>query len=123
MFNIFKKDKKPKNIKAILKFLESLDKKIGALSEGLEKLKEESKFSVQKVGVVRYNPFSDVGGDQSFSIALLDANNDGIVITGLYGREGNRVYAKPIKNSESEYPLSGEEKKAIKKAIKKNDND
>jgi len=123
MFNIFKKDKKPKNIKEILKSLENLDKKVGALSEGLEKLKKESKLSIQKVGVVRYNPFSDVGGDQSFSIALLDANNDGMVITGLYGREGNRVYAKSIKNSESEYSLSGEEKKAIEKAIKKNDND
>jgi len=48
--------------------------------------------------VVRFNPFSEVGGDQSFSIALMDGNNDGFMITALYTRDGNRVYAKPIQN-------------------------
>jgi hypothetical protein len=67
--------------------------------------------------VLRYNPFDNVGGDQSFSIALLDANNNGFVITSLYAREGTRVFAKPIKNGESEFPLSEEEKEAINRAI------
>ncbi len=66
--------------------------------------------------MVRFNPFKEIGGDQSFSIALLDSNNDGIVITSLYGREGNRVFGKPIKNGKSRYLLSGEEKKAIEQA-------
>ena len=115
----FKKDKKPENIKEVVKSLEGLDKEVKTLSEELEKLKKESEFSVQKVGIVRYNPFSNVGGDQSFSITLLDANNDGIVLTGLYSREGNRVYAKPVKGGSSEYSLSGEERKAIERALKK----
>ena len=90
------------------------------LSEELENLKKESKFSVQKIGIVRFNPFSEVGGDQSFSIALLDGNDNGVVITSLYTREGNRVYGKPIKNGRSEYSLSNEEKEVIEKAKSKN---
>jgi len=61
-----------------------------------------------------------VGGDQSFSLALLDKRNSGVVITSLYAREGNRVYGKPIKEGTSEYPLSEEEKKAIEEAKKTN---
>jgi len=118
MFNFFKKNKEPKNLKEVLKELEGLREKVRKNSEGIENLKKENKFNFQKIGVVRYNPFTGVGGDQSFSIALLDANNDGIIITSIYARDGNRVYAKPLKNSQSEYSLSDEEKEAIEKAIK-----
>jgi len=117
MFKFFKKDKKIKNVKEILKMLDVLKEKIEGVSERINSLENQSKFFIQKVGIVRYNPFSNVGGDQSFSIALLDANNDGFVLTGLYTREGNRVYAKPIKNGASEYSLSDEEKKAISRAV------
>ena len=110
MFNLFKKDKEPKDLKEVLKQFEGLKKEV-------RKLSQESKFSVQKVGIIRYNPFSGVGGEQSFSIALLDGNNNGVVITSLYSREGNRVYGKPIKNASSEYSLSNEEKEAIEKAM------
>jgi hypothetical protein len=97
-----------------------LEKRVKENCRKLEILEKKSKFNFQKIGLVRYNPFSDVGGNQSFSLALLDANNNGMVLTGLFGREGNRVYGKPIKNGESEYSLSEEEKKAIEKAIKTN---
>jgi len=118
MFDFFRgRKKEPKNLKEVLAFLKKLEKNIGSLSKDLKRLQEKTKFSLQKVGVVRFNPFSEVGGDQSFSIALLDENNDGIVITSLYTREGNRIFGKPIKKGKSQYPLSGEEEKAIKKAI------
>jgi len=117
MFKFFKKDKEPKNLKEVLKQFEGLEKEVEKISEGLENLKKEGKFSIQKMGIVRYNPFSGVGGDQSFSVALLDGNNDGVVVTSLYSRDGNRVYGKPIKNGSSEYSLSDEEKKAIDKAV------
>lgn len=117
MFNFFKKKKKPKNLKEILSRFEDLKGEVKIISDELENLKKEAKFSIQKTGIVRYNPFSDVGGDQSFSIALLDGNNDGIVFTSLYTKEGNRAYGKPIKNGISEYSLSNEEKRAIEKAI------
>jgi hypothetical protein len=117
MIKFFKKNKKePKNFKEILSQFKSLEKNFEKISEELENLKKENKFSIQKIGIVRFNPFSEVGGDQSFSLALLDGNDSGFVITSLYTREGNRVYGKPIKNGQSEYLLSEEEKEAINKA-------
>lgn len=117
MFNLFEKKKKePENLKEILFQFKSLEKKFEKVSEELEKLKKENKFNIQKIGIVRFNPFKEVGGNQSFSIALLDGNDDGITITSLYTREGNRVYGKEIKAGFSEYLLSAEEKEAINKA-------
>ncbi len=117
MLNFLKKDKEPKNLKEIINQFKNLEEKVEEISERLENLKKENKFSVQKVGIIRYNPFSGVGSNQSFSVALLDGNNDGIVITSLYAQDGNRVYGKSVKNGQSEYSLSGEEKKAISKAM------
>jgi len=117
MFNFLKKRKKePKNFKEILAYFKNLENNLEKISQEIENLKKESKFSIQKVGIVRFNPFSKVGGDQSFSIALLDGNNSGIVITSLYTREGNRVYGKPINNGKSQYSLSQEEIKAVEAA-------
>jgi len=117
MFNFFKKKKEPKSLKEILNQFGNLGKEVKIISEELENLKKKNQFFIQKKGVIRYNPFSEVGSNQSFSVALLDGNNDGVVITSLFTREGNRVYAKPIKNAVSEYSLSDEEKEAIEKAI------
>ncbi len=113
----FKKNQEPENLKQVLEQFSNLKKELGKLAQGLENLKKDSKVHIQKVGIVRYNPFSNVGGDQSFSIALLDNSNNGIVITGLYAQDSNRVYAKSIKQGQSEYSLSDEEKKAIAKAL------
>lgn len=72
---------------------------------------------IQKCSVVRYRAFDDVGSDLSFSIALLDQRNDGVVVTGIYGRSECTTFAKPIENGISKYDLSDEEKVAIKNAI------
>lgn len=69
--------------------------------------------AVQHVGLVRYNPFGDTGGDQSFSLALLNATGDGVVVSSLYARERTRVYAKPVTDRRSTYHLSDEEEQAI----------
>lgn len=123
MFNFFKKKgKEPKNFKEFSNQFKDLEENFEKLSKELESLKRESKFSVQKVGIVRFNPFSEVGSDQSFSIALLDGNDSGIVITSLYSRGGNRVYGKSIIRGVSEYSLSEEEKQAIEKAKSSNGN-
>ncbi len=85
--------------------------------EGLTKrLEEGQKRCLQNVGVIRYNAFEDVGGELSFSVALLDGHGDGVVITSLYGREESRTYAKPIKGGESPITLSVEEREAIRRA-------
>ena len=88
------------------------------ISRELETLKKENKFNVQKVGLIRFNPFKEIGGNQSFSLALLDGNENGVVITSLYTREGNRVYGKPIENGKSLHLLSEEENQAIERAQK-----
>ena len=103
----------------LLKQFQQLKKEVRGISQAFNNLKKENRFSIQKVGIVRYNPFSGVGSDQSFSIALLDGDNNGIVITSLFSQDGNRVYGKSVEKGNSEYSLSEEEKKAISKAIQK----
>jgi len=115
--NFFKKEEKePKDLKEVLEYLKKLDKSVKEVAEGLKNLKNEAKNSLNKVEIIRYNPFKDAGGDQSFSIAMLNDNKDGFVLTSLYGRDNNRIYAKPIKNGKTSYTLSEEEKEVIAKA-------
>jgi len=75
-------------------------------------------YLVQHIGVVRFNPFSDKGGDQSFVLAILDAHADGAVLSALHGRTDVRVYAKPVIGGQSTYTLTAEEKEAIARAMK-----
>ncbi len=72
--------------------------------------------TVQGVGMVRYSAFEDTGGDQSFSLALVDGQGDGIVLSALYGREETRVYAKPVESWASNRSLTGEEEEALREA-------
>lgn len=95
-----------------------------ALHSNLKKISSEQEkqakmlySTIKKIGIVRFNPFNNTGGDQSFAIALLNSNNSGILISSLYLREGTRIYAKPIIELKSTYPLSKEEEEALKKAI------
>jgi hypothetical protein len=97
------------NLKEILNGLEKARKK-------LKQLEEENKFCFQKASLVKFNPFSELGGDQSFSLALLDDKDQGIVITSLHGRQATRIYTKLI--GDDKVKLSEEEKKAIKQASK-----
>jgi hypothetical protein len=82
----------------------------------LETVERRLKKSVQGIGIIRFNPFEDAGSNQSFSVAFLNEEGDGVVISSLYSREKVSVYAKPIKNYKSEYSLSDEEKEAVKNA-------
>lgn len=94
-----------------------LDKEIQELFEISNKIHSLAQRSIHKVGIVRFNPFKDIGGDQSFALALLDGKNSGIVISSLHTREGTRIYSKPISKGQSDkYTLTEEEKQAIKEA-------
>jgi hypothetical protein len=73
---------------------------------------------VQKVAVVRYDAFQDVGNDLSYSIALLDSEDNGVVLTGIYGRDSTTTYAKPVSGGASQYVLTEEEEEAISDARK-----
>jgi hypothetical protein len=89
------------------------------LSEKLESEIGENKKHIQKIGFNRYNPFTDTGGDQSFSMSLLDENGDGIVISSLHSRENTRLYAKKVvKGKVESQATSAEEVLVIKEALK-----
>lgn len=83
------------------------------IEEAIATLSDAQKLTVQKIGLVRYNSLSDSGGNLSFSIALLDMKDNGVIITSMHGRENNRVYAKPILAGKSEFNLTEEESEAI----------
>ncbi len=97
--------------------IETLDTRVDALNKLHLELEAITQRTIQKVGVVRYNPFADTGGDQSFAIALLDPNGNGLVVSSLHSRTETRVFAKPVQGGRSRYPLSDEEQDAIKKAL------
>ncbi len=83
----------------------------------LDELKTDGKLHIQRVGLVRFNPFSDTGGAQSFTLAILDGNNNGLVMTSLYARTGHRWYVKEVMGGKGkELALSREEASAVQKA-------
>jgi hypothetical protein len=88
-----------------------------ALFTALDEIKKDGKLHVQRVGLVRFNPFSDTGGSQSFTLAVLDGHGSGLVMTSLYARSGNRWYVKEVAMGKGkELALSKEEQAAIRKA-------
>lgn len=101
----------------LLREISLAKKELGLLKDHASKLQKDGSFHIQKVGLMRFNPFKDTGGDQSFILSLIDGNNTGVIISGLYSRSGTRWYAKKIINGKSvEYELSDEEKQALKQA-------
>lgn len=84
----------------------------------IDRIEEKDKHHIQKVGLIRFNPFTELGGDHSFCLAILDDTDTGVVITGLHTRDRTRVYMKDIKNGKSSIELSSEEIKALKSAQK-----
>jgi hypothetical protein len=81
-------------------------------------LEAAGRKAFSRVGLVRYNPFEETGGNQSFALALLDADGDGWVLSSLHARSGTRVYAKAIRGGRSDGALSEEEAEAIRQAIR-----
>lgn len=91
-------------------------KRIENLGNELKRIENEGTFHIQKVGLVRFNPFKDLGGDHSFCLAILDAGDTGVTITGLHSRDRTRIYMNAINHGKGEHELSHEEKRAITKA-------
>lgn len=120
-YKISKGGKEP-DVRKILERLlaeeEKRNKSIDEIWSYIKKVEKKAEGHIQKVGLVRFNPFSETGGDHSFSLALMTGENNGFVITGLHTRERTRIYLKPVKLGRSELSLSEEEKKAIEKALK-----
>ena len=99
--------------------IEALKQKVLFLSSECERLDTESRKHIQQVGLIRFNAFENTGSDLSFAVAMMDAAKTGLVLSGIYGREESRVYAKPVLNGASTYTLTKEEKQALEVAGKK----
>lgn len=98
---------------------------VAALSGQVDRLaartgavEQQGRLAFQRVGLVRFNPFEDTGGNQSFALALLDANLDGFVISSLHARSGTRVYAKALAAGRAAAQLSSEESEAVRLAMR-----
>ena len=95
-----------------------LKSRTSQVEKSTERIETEGLGHVQRIGVVRFNPFSDTGGAQSFTMAILDGKNDGVIMTSLYARSGNRWYVKQIiAGKGKDIELSKEELSAIKQAV------
>lgn len=119
--NFMKKIGDGKNIEEDLEIfmhvVRNVEKRNEEISNYIKEIEGNLKTCIKKVGMVRYSAFQDTGSDLSFSLALLDEYNTGVVLNGIYSREMSNIYAKPIKEGKSSYTLSDEEKEAIRKAI------
>jgi hypothetical protein len=101
----------------LLDGIEEIAKRQHNSDKAIKEIREELERAVSGVGVVRFNPFEgSSGSNQSFAIALIDKNGDGVVISSLYSRERVSVYAKPVKKFESEFTFTEEESRALGKA-------
>lgn len=107
-----------KTVEEYLKNVKEVEDHCFTLDTELKKIRQMAEDGMHKFGFIRYNPFGDVGGNQSFSLCLLDEKEDGFVISSIHSRDGTRVYSKQVEKGVSDYNLSEEEVIAIERAKK-----
>ena len=108
---------------ALERYIGRLDEATGQvdmLTEVCRSVEDDLRHTIQRVGIVRFNPFADTGGDQSFAVALLDAAGTGVVLSSLFSRSSTRVFAKAIVDGRSPHDLTEEEQDAITQAMSAN---
>lgn len=107
-------------LEEVLEKEKKISRELVETNKKVEGLLFHSQFYIQKIGLVRFNPFNDTGGDQSFILSLIDEQDSGVVISGLHTRNGTRWYAKKVQHGAGvEHELSSDELKAIKAATKR----
>lgn len=90
-----------------------------ATDQTINRIREELSRMKSHVGIYRYNAFAERGSDLSFSVAIVDEQKNGVVLSGIHSREQTYVYAKPLEQGQSKYTLSPEEKEAINRSLLK----
>lgn len=125
IFNYFRRLSKDVGKENLIKILErvlsreeDVSKSLLEAEKKVSEFERKGKLHIQKVGLVRFNPFKEMGGDHSFSLALLDGKETGFILTGLHTRERTRVYLKEVRKGKSDLELSNDEKKALDLAQK-----
>lgn len=106
-------------LKNVVSGLTQIGTRLETVESKTKFLESISKISVQKIGFKRYNPFTETGGDQSFTLVLLDQNLNGVIISSLYLREGVRVYGKLVESGKPKQQLSEEEKGVLEETLRK----
>jgi hypothetical protein len=101
-----------------MKERQDLRQQIEQLDERVIALERKMQRSKRHLGLVRFDAFSDIGGNQSFTLAVYDDNGDGAVLSSIVGRADNKVYGKNLLNGKSDHNLTGEEQQAILDAVK-----
>lgn len=82
----------------------------------INNLNDRLKNRIRNISTIRFKPFEDAGSNQSFAIAIVDDNHDGVILSSLYTRERMSVFAKPVRNGKSEYELTNEERNVLESA-------
>ncbi len=104
----------------VLKKVEDSGRNLESLKDKLSAVEGLGLKHIQRVELLRYNPYGDTGGDQSFTICLLNGQGSGLVVTSLHARSGTRVFAKPVlEGKASQYQFSREEEEVVRKALEK----
>lgn len=108
-----------KKFEEMTEAVKSFKDRLSGLVLRIDEIAEKGLQNIQRVELLRFNPYDDTGGDQSFVVCLLDSKGSGIVVTSLHARSGTRIFAKDINLGKSKYQLSKEEESVIKKAMEK----
>lgn len=103
--------------KRMIEEIESINEREAFMAKYLKQISRENLKNIQKSVMRRYNPYNDVGGDQSFSLVMLNGVNTGLILTSLHNRAGTRVYAKVVDKGVSDIQLSKEEKELLEQAL------
>ena len=100
--------------------MDKLTNEINITQRDIKELENKSSFAIQKLEAIRYDAFDEMGSEQSFSVAMLDDHNTGVIITNIFGRDYNSSFIKPIKKGIPDYKLSVEETQVLDRATKDN---
>lgn len=103
-------------LESLLQNQTAVEKHLKDLHVQIRDFEKKSQEFIQRIGLIKFNPYNETGGDQSFALALLDEKDTGIVILSLHGREGTRIYIKSVNQGKATLELSKEEKQAIDRA-------
>lgn len=106
------------SLEKYVKQVQTVEAENKKLKQDYKQLEDVVNGCIQKVGLIRYSAFKDTGSDLSFTLALLNNENTGVVLNGIYSRDMSNIYSKPVEKGISTYTLSEEEKQAIEKAMK-----
>jgi hypothetical protein len=103
-------------LSAQMQRLDGLTKEVQSITSRTRGVEAQGRHAIQSVGLVRFNPFEDTGSNQSFALALLDADENGVILSSLHSRQSTRVYLKAIAGGHCEAALSSEETQALQEA-------